>query len=166
MIEKICLKCRNVASGAENRTCCGKSVAFDPCEHGKLLISGANSWNMVISRWGDHPTFEAVSEDMLRGNSASAPGHLNEFIRRLLSYKEALLEPRPIKTEGLPYPEDCHPEGGWAWFATFGCDWTQDTPPEDISLDKRWNVDPDTGMFRYSHWLPYWAIPSTDTLLT
>jgi hypothetical protein len=120
---------------------------------------------MVYRHWDNHPIFEAVSQDMLRGNSASAPGHLNEFIRRLLDDKEALLEPRPIKTEGLPYPEDCHPKGGWAWFSTDRDDWTQDKPPEDFSLEKSWyanRTDPDTGKFIYSHWLPYWAIPSTE----
>jgi hypothetical protein len=91
---------------------------------------------MVYRHWVNHPIFEAVSQDMLRGNSASAPGHLNEFIRRLLDDKEALLEPRPIKTEGLPYPEDCHPKGGWAWFSTDRDDWTQDKPPEDFLLKK------------------------------
>lgn len=81
MKEQICLKCLRVFLG---NGCCGQTELFDPCKHGRLLVSGANSWRIVSSKWRDHPFFVKVSEELREHNCSSAPTAMNVAIQRLL----------------------------------------------------------------------------------
>lgn len=88
-MEIICKGCRQVSLVGENyKTCsdCGSInlERFDPCKHGSLLVGSSNSWLAVQRKWADHPFFEEVSQELLEGNCASAPTHMNIAIKRLL----------------------------------------------------------------------------------
>lgn len=89
MTEFICKGCRSVFhTGDKHPICnhCGSTNLehFDPCKHGRLLVSSSNGWITVNDKWRDHPFFKKVSQELLEENCASAPTHLNVAIERLL----------------------------------------------------------------------------------
>ena len=86
MPEFFCSHCRTVTlSGSDSCHHCGRQmVGFNPSKHGRFLVSSANTWNQVYSKWHDHPIFEEVSERLHESGCYGAGSHMNAFIEELL----------------------------------------------------------------------------------
>lgn len=89
MTEFICLTCHHVILAGNLNDCssCGskKLEPFDPCKHGKLLVSHSNTWLIVRDKWSEHPFFERVSDELRESGCVGAASIFNEAVTRLLN---------------------------------------------------------------------------------
>lgn len=107
MNELFCSNCRTVSlQGSDECHECGKIMEhFDPCKHGRRLVSPANTWSQIQGKWDDHPIFEEVSQRLYELGVCGAAAHVNEFIRTLLD----MVESSPL-CRRPPGPEQCATE--------------------------------------------------------
>jgi len=95
MAEVFCSNCRTVGHQGGDACCqCGqKVVKFNPCKHGRDLISPANGWHQIHGKWDDHPIFEETSQRLYDDGCCGAASHINAFIQALIDKVEALSKP-------------------------------------------------------------------------
>jgi hypothetical protein len=92
--EFFCQKCLIVSHQVANNCCeCGKNMEeFDPCKHGRSLISSANAWAQINGKWNDHPIFREASNILNADGCNGAAAHVNAFIRALCDKVEELCD--------------------------------------------------------------------------